>query len=310
MFLIMKLLSFSLIVYGCFRVFHITAEEMKDGVAELFKPKEENVRQKIELAKGKKKRKGFALLVKETQSLLILLNKQAEFPIICFTSFLLAVIVAILCIAYNNMFLIVPLEMIATAAPFVYIRHRSISYKKIINEELETALSIITNSYIRNDNIIVAVEENIAYIHDPIRRVFKEFIFNCDYVDSDIKRNLRLLKQSLNNAVFSEWCNSLISCQSDRSIKYTLPAIVKKLSNIRLVSVRLDSMLYEPVREYIIMVIILLFNIPVFYVLNKEWYRILTQTQIGHIVMAVCVLIIAITAAGVTKLTKPIEYKR
>lgn len=310
MFFLMKLLTFAMIVYGVLRGFQISLSDFKDSISVLFTPKQENIKKQIEFAKGTKKRKGFRLLIEETQSLLKLLNKTSEFPLVCFTSFILGIISIVFSISTNNLFMIIPLFVISAVAPFVYIRHRSMNYKKIINEELETALSIITNSYMRNDNIVTAVEENIAYIHQPIQDVFKSFIFNCDYVEPDVKRNLRTLKNSLHNEVFAEWCNSLIACQSDRNLKFTLNATVKKLSNIRLVSVRLDSMLMQPVKEYVTLILILLLNLPIFYVLNKEWYRILTKTTPGHIILSVCAGIIAITAIGVSRLTRPIEYRR
>lgn len=310
MIVILKLLSFILIEYGVFKLCNINYSGLKNDMGILFTPKEYSIRKKIELSKGIKKEKGFALLVKETVDMLKLLNKTHEFPLVCFSSFLLAVVAVMFCMATGNFFLIVPLVIIALVAPFVYIRQKSLIYKKIISNELETALSIITNSYIRSDNIVSAIEENIEYIHSPIKSLFQSFIFNCDYIDSDVKRNLILLKNSLYNEVFSEWCSSVIACQSDSKLKGTLPAIVKKLSNIRIVSVRLDNMLYQPVKEFVMMVIILFFNIPIFYVLNKEWYRILVHTSSGHIIIAIVSSIVVFSALNVVKLTRPIEYRR
>ncbi len=310
MIIILKLFSFLLIEYGIFTVFHLTYKGLKDDISILFTPKEYSVRKKIELAKGIKTEKGFSLLVKETIDMLKLLDKTHEFPIVCFSSFVLAIIAVTFCMVTGNLFLTVPLVIVAVVAPFVYIRQKSLMYKKIINNELETALSIITNSYIRSDNIVSAVEENIEYIHAPIKGLFQNFIFNCDYIDSDLKRNLVLLRNSLHNEVFTEWCSSLTACQTDSKLKGTLPAIVKKLSNIRIVSVRLDNMLYQPVKEFIMMVIILLFNIPIFYVLNREWYRILVHTQAGHIIIAVVTGIVVFSALNVVRLTRPIEYRR
>ncbi len=305
-----KLLSFILIVYGFFKVFNITYANLKDDVGILFVPKEYSIRKKIELSKGIRKEKGFSLLVKETIDMLKLLDKTHEFPIICFSSFVLSIIAVTFCMATANLFLIVPLVIVAVTAPFVYIRQKSLTYKKVINNELETALSIITNSYIRSDNIVSAVEENIEYIHKPVKSLFQSFVFNCDYIDSDVKRNLVLLKNSLHNEIFNEWCNTLIACQSDSKLKGTLLSTVKKLSNIRIVSVRLDNMLYQPVKEFIMMVLILFLNIPIFYALNKEWYKILVHTQAGHIIMAAVISIVVFCALNVAGLTRPIEYRR
>ena len=310
MYVLLRTASFFLICYGILKLFQFNQKEFQIELVTLFSPKPESIAFKINLAKGKKQRGRLSQLIYETKEILNLVGKQSEFPLVCFSAFLLTLLVVLFCVMSNNLILILPFSMITIAGPFVYIRQRGIRLKKMINEELETALSIITNSYIRNENIILAVEENINYIHYPIKEIFAGFIFNCDYVSSDIRQNLKKLKMSIDNSVFQEWCDALTGCQNDSSLRYTLTSIVKKLSYIRIVSVRLDSVLYEPVREFIFMVIILLFNFPIFYVLNKQWYKILTDTVYGHFTIALVFGIIAFCFANVLKLTRPVEYQR
>lgn len=307
---LLRMVSFFFICYGILELFKFNKEKFQNELVILFSPKPESIAFKINLAKGKKKRGRLAQLIYETKEILNLVGKQSEFPVVCFSSFLFTVLGVLFCAMSDNLILIFPISMITIAGPFVYIRQRGIRLKKMINEELETALSIITNSYIRNESIILAVEENINYIHYPIKEIFASFIFNCDYVNSDIRQNLKKLKMSINNSVFQEWCDTLTACQNDSSLRYTLASIVKKLSYIRIVSVRLDSVLYEPVREFIFMVIILLFNFPIFYVLNKQWYKILTDTIYGHFTIALVFGMIAFCFANVLRLTRPVEYQR
>lgn len=310
MYALLRMASFFLICYGVLKIFKFSKTEFQVELVKLFSPKSDSIAFKINVAKGKKKRSKLAQLIYETKEILNLIGKQSEFPIVCFISFILTLLTVLFCAMSNNLILTLPFGMMTTAGPFVYIRQRGIRLKKMINEELETALSIVTNSYIRNESIILAVEENINYIHYPIKEVFVRFIFNCDYVSSDIRENLKRLKESIDNPVFREWCDTLTACQNDSSLRYTLISIVKKLSYIRIVSVRLDSLLYEPVREFVFMVIILIFNFPIFYVLNKQWYRILTDTIYGHFTIALVFGMIAFCFANVLRLTKPVEYQR
>lgn len=306
----MKVTAFFLVSWGVANLFHINMERLKKDAAVLFSVRKESLRFRINMAKGKKRRGRLSQLVYETREVLRLVGKSSEFPVVCFASVFMTASALSFCMIAGNWFLIFPLCLITTAAPFVYIRHRGIKLRRMINEELETALSIITNSYIRNENIIIAVEENINYIHQPIKGLFEGFIFNCDYVSSDIRQNLRKLKAGIDNMVFQEWCNALISCQNDSSIRHSLTVIVRKLSYIRIVSVRLDAALYEPVREFVFMVIILLFNFPVFYVLNRQWYHILTNTIYGHVTISAVAAVAAFCFANVLRLTRPIEYQR
>ena len=47
--------------------------------------------------------------------------------------------------------------------PFWYVKLTASHYKRDVSAELETALSVITTAYLRTEDIVTAVEENIAY---------------------------------------------------------------------------------------------------------------------------------------------------
>ena len=102
----------------------------------------------------------------------------------------------------------------------------------------------------------------------------------------------------------------MIACQDDYNLKTTLPPIVAKLSDMRVVSAELDLLLFEPVKEYITMVILLLGSIPLMYFLNKDWYQTLMFTEFGKVLLAICAGVIFLSVAAVAKHTRPIEYKR
>jgi len=51
-------------------------------------------------------------------------------------------------------------------------------------------------------------------------------------------------------------------------------------------------------------------NIPLLYMLNKDWFYTLLNTLPGKIVSALCGVVILITAILMTRYTKPIEYRR
>lgn len=118
------------------------------------------------------------------------------------------------------------------------------------------------------------------------------------------------LKAGVDNGVFHEWVDAVVACQDDYNLKSTLPPIVAKLSDMRVVSAELDMLLMEPVKEYITMVILLLGSIPLMYFLNKAWYETLMFTEFGKVLLAICGAVIFISVAAVAKHTRPIEYKR
>ena len=73
------------------------------------------------------------------------------------------------------------------------------------------------------------------------------------------------MKDKIDNAIFKEWCDQLVACQSDGGLKDTLPAIVSKLRDERLVNSELRTMLAEVRREYYFMVAFVVGNIPLLY---------------------------------------------
>lgn len=308
--MIIELAIFFFITYGLFRLFRIELESMRKEIAELFAGQKYTLKRKILIAKGKKKENKFIKLINDTKKLLILTNRYEKFEMICFVAVAGSIGVAVFSFAIGNPYLAIPLSVSVLVAPFIYVKFNTGRLEKKISEELETALSIITNSYIRNENIILSVEENINYINEPVKSVFQSFLTECNYINPDVKSNLAVLRGKLSEPVFTEYCNALIQCQNDITLKTTLYGTVKKLSNIRIVTARLDGLIYTPVKEFFMMVMIYLINLPAFYLLNKEWYKIITDTTVGHIMVATSVGIIVIAALRVIRLAKPITYRR
>lgn len=103
-------------------------------------------------------------------------------------------------------------------------------YKRDVSAELETALSVITTAYLRTEDIVTAVEENISYLNPPVSEVFGAFLMHVRMVDPVIDAALHTMKRRIDNEVFGEWCDALSDCQRDRSLKTTLVPIVSKLS--------------------------------------------------------------------------------
>ena len=60
--------------------------------------------------------------------------------------------------------------------PFGYAKRTIGYYESHIQEDLETALSIVTTSYIRNDDIVTAFKENLEHLKPPVKDIFAGFI--------------------------------------------------------------------------------------------------------------------------------------
>lgn len=129
-------------------------------------------------------------------------------------------------------------------------------------------------------------------------------------VSPDVQTALRVMRSRIDNEVFREWCDAVSDCQNDRSLKSTLTPIVGKLSDMRNVNAELEYLIAEPRKEFLIMVIFVVGNIPLMYLLNKDWYDVLMHTLLGQIILSVTAAVIFVSAGFVVKLTRPIEYRR
>ena len=76
------------------------------------------------------------------------------------------------------------------------------------------------------------------------------------------------------------------------------------------VSAELEYMIAEPRKEFMIMVVFVVGNIPLMYLLNQDWYDVLMHTVLGQCILAATAAAIFISAGFVVKLTRPIEYRR
>lgn len=297
-------------ITGFFILLSLSPMEFTDSVFKSILNKPRSIKEEINEITKRKKVSYFRREVVEVQSILKLTGREGWFPMICALSLFLFAIGSGIAIVLKNFFSVPVLGIGFMLLPFWYVRLTQTHFKRDIAAELETALSIITTAYLRNEDILTAVEENIDYLNQPVLSVFKGFVYRIKMINPDIAAGLEAIKEQLENAVFCEWCDALISCQLDRNLKTTLTPIVSKLSDMRVVNGELENMVFEPRKEFISMQLLVVGNIPLLYFLNKDWYNALMHTPLGQIILAICFAAIFISAAFVIKLTQPIEYRR
>ncbi len=295
---------------GFFMLFGISPMEFTEGIFSRILAKPNSIKSQINEATRRKKPNLLRREITETQEILRLTNRTQMFGILCACSLGLAAAGICISAAIGNLFLAPVLAIGLMFVPFWYVKTTATNYKKAISSELETALSIITTAYLRNEDIITSIEENVHYLNAPVKSVFENFISRIKLSNPDLTAAILDMKQHIDNEVFHEWCDSLILCQNDRSLKSTLTPIVNKLSDMRVVNADLEYMVTGPRKEFITMALLVIGNIPLLYMLNKAWYNSLMDTIPGQIILAVSAVGIFVATAIVIKLTKPIEYKR
>lgn len=241
---VIYLLCFILICIGIVLLLGLTPEIVTNDLMKLISPKQ-TLRDKAQIAKGRKKSRRLTKEILHIRDALEATGKARQFTLSCAASVVLLVVGCILAVVIDNYFLIPVFAVAFAALPFFVARSTISAYDKHIKEEMETALSIITTSYIRSDDIVAAVQENIPLLKPPIREIFQGFVGDTMMISSDIKDALRNLKDKIDNDIYAEWCDTLIACQDDRTLKDTLLPIVAKLTDVRIVNNELKTLLGE-----------------------------------------------------------------
>lgn len=303
------LICFLLLAVGAVLLLKLTPERITGDLMRFVSPKQ-TLRDKVLTRKGKKKSRKITVELRRIKDALEQTGKGNQFAVACAASLLLMIVGCVIAIMIDNPFL-VPVFAIAFAMiPFSYAKRTVAYYDNHVKEELETALSIITTSYVRTDDIVSAVKENIQYLKPPVKDIFAGFVAENMMISSDVKQSIRHLKEKVNNSIFAEWCETLNACQDDRTLKDTLMPIVTKLTDVRIVNNEIKGMLSSARIEYYMMAGMVVGNIPLLYFLNKDWFNALMFTTLGKLVLAICGLVIIVTAVLMLRFTKQIEYRK
>ena len=303
--LTMQVMACMGIIIGLFLLLGINLTDFTGNILKRLLSGPKGIREEILEQTQRKKKSALRREVEEIQSILKATDRENTFPFLCTVSLVLFAVGAAGAAMLGNFFLVPVAAVGFMFLPFWYIKLTESHFKKDVSAELETALSIITTAYLRSEDILTSVEENLEYLNPPVKNIFQDFVSRIRLIDPDLDE----LRTRIADDVFKEWVDTLKSCLYDRSLKTTLTPIVTKLSDMRIVNAELEYMVMEPRKEFITMVALVVGNIPLLYFLNKDWYHTLMHTVVGQIMLSIAAIVIFVSTAHVIKLTKPIEYR-
>ena len=300
-----QIITFLLIVNGLFTLFNV---RFNDFLHLLAPSKKSTLQDDVDVLLGKPAKGFFNRETLEIEQLLAATGREGRFNMVKRVSIILFAVGAVVALLLNNPFMIPILGAGFAFAPVWYLRSTAASYNKHLNEELETAISVITTSYLRSGDLLKAVRENIPYLNPPVKAHFEAFITESEMLNANMISTINTLKMKVPNRIFHEWCNTLIQCQSDRSLKNTLTFTVQKFSDMRIIQSELEAIINEPKKEAITMMFLVVGNIPLLYVLNQAWFETLMFSTPGKITLAICAAIVLFSFTKIMQLSKPIEY--
>lgn len=297
-------------VTGFFLILGLKPSEFSDGLSAFLLREPGTLRSEVNRLAGRKKPGLLKRELIKAQDALVMTGRGERFPLVFAAALALFAAGASVAILAGNLFLAPVLACGFLFVPFWYVCLTEGHYKRDVAAELETALSIITTAYLRNEDFLRAVEENLRYLNPPVKEAFRDFAARVRMVDPDMEEALKILRQRVRNDVFMEWCDAVAACQYDRGLKAVLPPIVDRMSDMRIVNGELEILMTEPRKEFITMVFLVLGNVPLMYFLNRGWYEALMFTPLGQAVLAAVAVLVFVCAALVIRLTKPLEYGR
>lgn len=211
--------------------------------------------------------------------------------------------------SFSNPFLI-PVFIVALASlPYVYIRSLYLNYKNLLMDEMGIALSVITSSYERSENIISAFEENTDFIGEPLKSVFQDFLVGVNNVGLNLEDCLESMKDKIQNPIFSEWIDNLKRCAKDRNLKVSLKPTVDRIREIKNATESAKVILFEVRREFWTVLIIAFVFMWVTYSFLPFNLGMTIEGSLIDMIFAGNLLVIVICSIRVFFLTKDLSFE-
>lgn len=195
-------------IAGSFILLGLTPMAFTTAIFDRLTDQPKALRDEINETTRRKKQSYLRRELAEVQSILKVTGRSARFPMLCALSLLFFAVGASVAVMLSNFFLVPVMAAGCMLLPFWWVKLTASHFKKDIAAELETALSIITTAYLRNEDILTAVEENLPYLNPPVLSVFQSFVSRVRLVDPDVTAALHDVKMRIDNTVFQEWCDA------------------------------------------------------------------------------------------------------
>jgi tight adherence protein B len=264
---------------------------------------------RVKRAGKKNAERGFAGVIGRARRSLAVMEKGNIFVLTAELSILGVCAGLALAFVIGNVFLVPVLGISFFLLPFTYVFFLENGFRKRVSGELEVTLSVITNAYLRSNDIVRAVKENLPSIKKPLDAVFARFVASCEIAGTSPRDALYEMKGRMGNKVFDEWAAQAILCQRNYEMIPMLLPIVEKLSNERQVQADLKTLMYDPIKEFVMMAVMCAAIIPLLFLIKRDWFNMFVFSTPGRVMMALDILIIMIGIYKCIRITRPVEYE-
>ena len=199
-----QIIIFLLMISSLFSFFNVRFSDF----LKIFAPSRKSTLQDdMDVLLGKPAKGFFNREILEVEQLLTATGRERRFSTVKRISLLMFILGALLAILFDNPFMVPILGAGFAFTPIWYLRSTAAVYKKQLNEELETAISVITTSYLRSGDLLTAVKKNLPYLNPPVKGHFENFITEAEMLNANMISTLNNLKMKIPNQIFHEWCH-------------------------------------------------------------------------------------------------------
>ena len=292
-----------LIIIGLFLITGTRFSDLLDGIT---KPFQKNIERKkrIQRITGKKPNRQ-QRMANEAAEMLAASGHGEQLDVYRQISIALAALGFLFGLVMDNIAAAIVLGMSLAVLPTVFIRLRAGDYKKLLYEKLEIAMSSVTNSYIAMGDLQLAVENVLHLLPEPADGIFKRYLTEMQYISGNHRQALEKLRDEVDLWHWKEWCNALIQCQEDKGLRYSLPALVERMSEQRQLTTEADAAMRRQMTDYMMIVLVVLGSIPLMGLMMPDWYAKLMYTVPGKITLAIVLAIILATSLWVSRAVIP-----
>lgn len=184
-------------------------------------------------------------------------------------------------------------------------------YRKtnFINKNLNLALSLITNTYLQNHDLIKSIKSNTYKLPESIREVFVDFLVRIEMVDPDIEKGVEILKGKINNVHFKRWCDLVIQCVNDRDYIKVLPAVVAEMANERERWNEYENIVNEAYKESLQLLVITALTPFMLKIIFPELLYYLLNTFFGKLILSFSYTVTLVIFGKVLVMNKPVGFR-
>ncbi len=218
----------------------------------------------------------------------------------------LSVLGFVLGLSFQNLLLGICMAACLPLAPYQYLKLRSAGFKKQLLIQMESAISVITNTYLQSNNLGSAIRVSLPSIEHPLNSIFTDLHTDLTYGLSP-EAALIKIRGRIDSKTWREWIDRLKQCQNDHTMKSLLPPIIGDISDMREIQAELDTRMADIWREHSMISVFVLGSIPMMRFLNAEWYWYLTTTPLGKFIVALTFVVTFLSTFYVMKVNKPVS---